>query len=431
MILGKILKEQLDPDIKGFPSVPGKMQLDQIGEQDWSLLAGDLPLPVATLKESVLENNSCWMRVFTEKFGARIAPHGKTTMAPQLFQRQLEDGAWAITVANVHQMRLCRKWGVKRVLMANQVAGSQNLRELSLELTEDPEFDFYLLADSAENVEQLAEVAREQSLEKPIQLMVELGFPGGRTGCRDLKQALLVARRVKSLEPHLALRGIEGYEALLRSKPEPEKSVRKFLGDLNELAARCSDEDLFSEGPVILSAGGSDFFDLVLQHLEGPSGKREVIRVIRSGCYLTHDSLNYSRIFEKIRKRSAEANELPPGLMPALQVWGAVQSLPEPGLAIVNVGKRDISYDMEPPLPELFFRPELDTKPEQMPNGCRVKELNDQHAYVELPENPGLRIGDLVGFGISHPCTTFDKWRLIYLVDDDYRVTGGIRIYMA
>ena len=44
---------------------------------------------------------------------------------------------------------------------------------------------------------------------------------------------------------------------------------------------------LFGDGAVILSAGGSDFFDLVLEHLEAPSGKHEVVRVIRSGCYLT------------------------------------------------------------------------------------------------------------------------------------------------
>ena len=143
------------------------------------------------------------------------------------------------------------------------------------------------------------------------------------------------------------------------------------------------------------------------------------------------DSLNYQRIFEKIRSRSPEAQDLQPGLLPALQVWGVVQSRPEPGLAIVNIGKRDISYDIESPLPELAFRPDIDTSPQALSEGFRVRELNDQHAYVEIPDDEKLRVSDLVAFGISHPCTTFDKWRLLYLVDDDYRVTGGIRTFLA
>ena len=304
MKLEKVHNSLLDSEIKGWPASHGEKELSDISTLGWNLLKGDLPLPVATLKQSVIENNSSWMRMFTEKYGARIAPHGKTTMAPQLFERQLKDGAWAITVANVHQLRLCRQWGIKRVLMANQVSGKQNLKELCLELAIDPEFDFYLLVDSLENVDQLFEVAQQHSLRKPIQILVELGFSGGRTGCRTIELALNVARRVKSKEPYLILRGIEGYEALLRNQPEPEKSIQIFLEDLNRLAKKTAHEGLFGEGEVILTAGGSDFFDLVLDQLKVPSTKLDVVRVIRSGCYLTHDSLNYKRIFEKIKKYS-------------------------------------------------------------------------------------------------------------------------------
>mgnify|MGYP000908490021 CR=1 FL=1 len=37
-----------------------------------------------------------------------------------------------------------------------------------------------------------------------------------------------------------------------------------------------------------------------------------------------------------------------------------------------------------------------------------------------------LSIGDLIGVGISHPCTTFDKWRVMLVVDDDYRVVDTL-----
>jgi D-serine dehydratase len=423
--------DHINQEFKGFPSTAGVLTLDDIGLQGWNLLEGDLPMPVATLKSSVLESNSRWMRIFTEKYGARIAPHGKTTMSPQLFQRQMDDGAWAITVANVHQLRLCRKWNVERVLVANQISGLQNLRELTSELAADPEFDCYLLVDSAENVNQLADAAMEQNLFKPIQVLVELGFTGGRTGCRTVEAAVKVAHTVKSQSPLLSLRGVEGYEALLRSQPDPEIRICKFLEDIKELVNLCICEDLFAKGPVIITAGGSDFFDLVLGKLTSYSSTREIIKVIRSGCYLTHDSLNYQRIFERIQVRTPKANDLAPGLLPALQVWGAIQSIPEAGLAIVNVGKRDISYDMELPIPELSFRPGIDITPQTLHEDFEVYELNDQHAYVKIPEQNKYRVGDLFAFGISHPCTTFDKWRLLYLVDDNYRVTGGIRTFLA
>ena len=431
--MAKILEssEIINHEFKGFPSSENPMTLNDIALQGWNLLKGDLPMPVATLNATIIENNSRWMRSFTEKYGAHLAPHGKTSMSPQLFQRQINDGAWAITVANVYQLRLCRKWGIKRVFMANQVAGLKNLRELTKELALDPELDFYMLIDSIENTKQLAVAAKEQNLHNPIQVLVELGFPGGRTGCRTLKSAMEVARNISSYDSQIVLRGVEGYEALLRNLPNPEKKIKEFLFELKKLLHQCINEGLFKKEPVIISAGGSDFFDLVIQEMSDLSKIKEVLCVIRSGCYLTHDSLNYKKIFEKMRKRSPELNNLKPSLQPALQVWGVVQSLPEPGLCIVNIGKRDISYDLEMPIPELIFSPGKDKSPKRIDKRCRVKGLNDQHTYVETTKFQKINVGDYIAFGISHPCTTFDKWRLIYLVDNIYNVIGGVRTYLS
>ena len=52
--------------------------------------------------------------------------------------------------------------------------------------------------------------------------------------------------------------------------------------------------------------------------------------------------------------------------------------------------------------------------------------MNDQHTYLRVPAEADVRVGDLIGSGISHPCTTFDKWRALFTVDDSYRVTGAI-----
>ena len=117
-----------------------------------------------------------------------------------------------------------------------------------------------------------------------------------------------------------------------------------------------------------------------------------------------------------------------PAPAPALQVWAQVQSLPEPGLMVAGFGKRDVSHDLDLPVLEAWYRPGLHTRPVPLA-GCRLLRLYDQHACIAVPEDAALAIGDLVAVGVSHPCTTFDKWPLLALIDDDYRVLDGIRTF--
>jgi D-serine dehydratase len=152
--------------------------------------------------------------------------------------------------------------------------------------------------------------------------------------------------------------------------------------------------------------------------------------VLRSGCYLSHDSLHYERMQSRIRQRSAALWGQGPGLLNALEVWAHVQALPEPGRAICALGKRDLSHDLELPQPLWWFRPGLHDAPQAAAPTLRVTALNDQHAFVDGPQGDlAWRVGDLVGFGVGHPCTTFDKWPLLYTVDDGYRVLDGVRTF--
>jgi D-serine dehydratase len=150
--------------------------------------------------------------------------------------------------------------------------------------------------------------------------------------------------------------------------------------------------------------------------------------VIRSGCYLTHDGHMYRDLFAELGRRHPELASLGPGLTPALQVWARVQSRPERGKAILAVGKRDISYDVHLPEPALWHRTGM-AVPIAIPQGHTVTGLNDQHCHMRLPEGSPLQVGDRVGFDISHPCTTFDKWQLIHVVDDAWRVVGAVRTF--
>jgi D-serine dehydratase len=216
------------------------------------------------------------------------------------------------------------------------------------------------------------------------------------------------------------------------ARPTPTETaaaVEAFLASLVEIAKACAEEDLFAPGKILLSAGGSAFFDRVAAAFRAAGLEREVEVVLRSGCYLTHDSKMYREFFASMRDRAPEINRLGDGLQAALELWGYVQSVPESGLAIATLGKRDISFDVGMPTPEQWFRPDVHTRPQALGGGFAVSGLNDQHAYVTLPADSPLLVGDMLSFGISHPCTTFDKWQLLYVVDDDYNVIEAVRTF--
>jgi len=419
----------LDGLVKGFPGGHAPVRVGDVGKQGWNLLREDLPLPLAVLKRDTLDANGRWMARFLKATGCVIAPHGKTTMSPQLFKRQLADGAWAITVATVGQLQVCRHFGIRRLLLANQLVGKQAIREVVSELRGDAKFEFYALVDSIEGVAMLAAEAKRQGLTRPINLLLEGGIEGARAGCRNREQALAVARAIKAANPHLALVGVEGFEGLIRGDTaDSEARVTTFLDFLAAIAADCQREGLFAPGRVILSAGGSAYYDLAAERLAA-AGIADAMVVLRSGCYLTQDSTAYRKAFERLRTRSAVVAGLEGGLAPALELWTYVQSRPEPGRLILTAGKRDVSYDLDLPVPLAWYRPGTNRAPSPLAAGHEVVQLNDQHAHVKVPQESPLKPGDMVSLGISHPCTTFDKWQALFLVDDAYDIVGAIRTF--
>ena len=420
----------IPPMTKGWPADAGALSLSDIGQQDWSLLSEDLTLPALILKESALRHNSRWMRAFLDHHDINFCPHGKTTMAPQLFARQLDDGAFGITVATVQQMQVCRRFGVPRVLMANQLVGRQAIHQVLSALEADPDFDFYCLVDSVDGVDLLSREARTFAGSRPLKLLLEGGVEGRRTGCRTVEQALEVARAVAAA-PELALAGVEGFEGVIKrdTAEATAEAVTGFLGFLVDIAERAAVENLFAEAPVILSAGGSSFFDLVTKSFKKADLGRETNIVIRSGCYFSHDSGMYQAAFVELDRRTPDLSQLGDGLRPALEVWAYVQSRPEPGRVLATMGKRDVSFDAGLPVPEQWYRPGLHAKPEPISQSCVTIALNDQHAFLDVPADSPLKPGDILTFGISHPCTTFDKWQLIYMVDDSYKVIEGVKTF--
>lgn len=418
---------ELDPSTKGLPYDAPRLTVGDVANQGWSVLDGDLPLPLAVIRQDVLAANSAWMSAFTAGNDLVIAPHGKTTMSPHLFDLQIADGAWAITAATLQQVEVCRRFGVKRVLLANQPAGRQAVDACVRALQGDNAIELYCLADSLDGVAMLAEGALRNPppAGNPLRILIEMGFEGGRTGVRSRAGALEIARAVAAA-PGLELAGFECFEGML---PTPE-TADVLVDDVAETALLALEQGLYtSSAPIIISAGGSAFFDRVVERFNRVAFPHPVLRVLRSGCYLTHDSIAYAAAFRRIVDETTLT--LPEGgLEPALEVWAHVQSRPEPGRTMLTMGKRDVSHDAGLPVPLRWYRPDGSmSAPAELPAGHQVVALNDQHCHLVTPEGSPLKPGDLVGFGISHPCTTFDKWSVLMLVDEEYRVTRALKTF--
>lgn len=409
----------LQPGDKGWPHAAPALRCSAVAAQGWSVLDDDLPLPLAVIRRAALDHNLAWQQRFADERGLGLAPHGKTTMSPQLFRRQLDAGAWGLTVASVTQLQAAVRAGVRRALIANQVLEGGDLAALDALRRRHPGLRAPFLLDS---LAQLALVEAAAPAE-PFEVLLEIGLAGGRTGCRTHEQALALARAARA-NAAVRLVGVECYEGLAATGDDEADGamVAALMQRLHAVARQAAAEQLFETDEVLLSAGGSGLFDLVAPGLRLDLG-RPVRGLLRSGCYLTHDQGSYRRLVSAVERRLGCGGSL----RAALEVWARVQSRPEPGLAILNAGKRDLSFDMGLPLP-LAWAPRAARRSAQLqPPGAdwAISALNDQHAHLR-GDLATLQVGDRVVLGISHPCTTFDKWRWMPVVDEDYRVVEAI-----
>jgi D-serine deaminase-like pyridoxal phosphate-dependent protein len=372
----------------------------------------ELPTPLLTLSAPGLQHNVETLARWCTEHGVQLAPHGKTTMAPALWAKQLEAGAWGITLANVYQLGVARAYGVSRVMVANSVVSPLQLRWIADELAADPSFDVMVWADSVRTVE-IMEAARAAHVDagaRQLDVLVEVGGVGGRTGARGLETALAVAAAVAAA-PTLRLAGVAGYEGAIAHGADEEglEHVRSYLRDL----AAVHQSLKYDEGVVpVVSAGGSAYFEQVAQVL-APLAADGARVVLRSGAYIAHDDGYY----RKISPLGAEPRTDGDRLVPAMHGWIRVTSQPEPGLAIFDAGKRDLPFDEGLPEPQLL-RPRSTAEHVRPVEGMTVTKMNDQHGFLRFPADSSLVIGDELRVGLSHPCTAFDKWGLIPVVDD-------------
>lgn len=423
----------ISPDNKGFGPLAarGPVTAASLARAGVGLHDGELSYPLMTLRESALSHNIAAMADYCRRAGVELAPHGKTMMAPQLAARQLAAGAWGITVATPAQLQVYYRYGVRRLLLANELVDAAGIQWLATTLGADPELEVYCYVDSVEGVRLLEKglASADADPERTLPVLVELGHPGGRTGARSLEAAREVAAEAAAAT-HLRLAGAAGYEGSVGHHRDPDTLARvaDYCRGLRALSAELARSGLVAQRPL-LSAGGSAFFDVVVAELTRtlPGEEQPPLVVLRSGAYITHDHGFYAGITPAGRDRQATATDSGDlTLQPALELWAPVLSRPEPGLALLGAGRRDVSFDEGLPVPLRVRDGAGNTQPAA---DMSVTALNDQHAYLQLPPSADLGPGDLVCLGISHPCTAFDKWRAIPVVDDDDRLTDVIHTF--
>ena len=387
-----------------------------------SLLLEEVSLPAAVLQQSKLENNQNWMRQFAQRSGVLLAPHGKTTMAPELYKLQLANGSWGISLATSQQVRAAYESGIKRIILANQLIGRANM-EVVEPLVSDPECELFCFVDSLENAQQLNEFFASRSCS--LNVLLEVGVAGGRCGVRKRSHVEILASQITAMS-HLNLCGIAFYEGVISDQAEGSH-ISEFLLMVKEWAQNLHNNGLFCSQAPIISGAGSAWYDLVAKHLADLKEQGFQV-VLRPGCYLIHDTGIYQQAQSQVTHRSAVACTVPGELTSSLQVWAYVQSVPEPQMAIVGMGKRDVAFDAGLPIPQMRV-PKGSGKLQNLTTNFELSKIMDQHAMLRIPEDSDIAVGDIIVFSTSHPCLTIDKWRYVGLIDDNYVVQGHIETF--
>ncbi|MGY1584439.1 amino acid deaminase [Streptomyces sp. MN13] len=415
--LARLAEEVVDHRFRGLPPDADGLTVGELAAQRRNLFTGGFTTPVLALSAEHLEHNLRLMATYTARHGLAFAPHGKTSMAPQLFARQIQHGAWGITLAVPHQVRVARAFGVRRVFLANELVDPAALRWIAAELAADPGFRFVCYVDSVRGVE-LMDAALEGAA-RPLDVVVELAAgEGARTGVRTEAECAAVADAVAAARS-LRLVGVAGYEGEVpRATPE---RVRAWLDALVSLAAGFDKAGRFAGlDEIVVSAGGSAWFDAVADAFAGlPELSAPVLKLLRSGAYVSHDDGHYRKLtpFTRVPEEGA--------LEPAFRLWAQVVSRPSPEQAFVNAGKRDAAHDLDLPFAQVVRRDGV----ERPAAGVEVTGLSDQHAWLRTGPEADLEVGDWLGLGLSHPCTSFDKWQLIPVAEADGTVVDYIRTF--
>ena len=397
----------IEGKFKGFPIESYGKTLEQFLATKPNLFTANFQFPIMVIKESAVKNNIAQMMSFCNLVDAELAPHVKTTMSPQLAQMQVAAGATALTIANFWQASIFLKHGFKNLIIANEVLDPTAIKEIAkINKQKQAEIIFYV-----DSILALEIIQKHTPVEGEQNLFIEIGTENGRGGVRELSLVEQIAQRI-SADKRLNLIGVTGFEGAVPDAARGrrgEKKISKFCQKI--VAAAELAYPYKSDQPFVISAGGSAYFDIVARELNKFEKPRRLL--LRSGGYITHDHKYYEEIYPFASTDRS--------FQPAIEVWAQVISKPEKDFGVLNLGKRDIGNDLHNPIPIKSYDGQVKSF------SAVIEKLNDQHGYLRGRQE--FSLAQLIGLGISHPCTTFDKWGLIPLVNDNYDLIDCLQTF--
>jgi len=425
MDIEEIQNTILDRRTKGIPGSAEPFPLKELKNKKWNILSEDMPMPLMVLKQKNYIHNLKTFSKYLKNHNLEIAPHGKTTMAPQIYADQIKYGAWGITAGAINQIQVMFDFGINKVLLANQLLGKSHLETIASYINQNTSFSFYCFVDSIDQFLNMKKYLSNHTLINPINLLPEIGAENGRTGIRIKEDFIKLVNEIgNDQSKNFKFAGISSYEGIAAVAMKGSNTVHDFCSKIEDIINDIPSNFYSNLDELIITAGGSTHFDIVGERFSKIELSVPIKVLLRSGCYITHDHGPYLDALETAK--SDVNRQWDQSLQPALEIWSYVQSIPEENLAFLTMGKRDAPYDAGLPKPFKRFRPGVGFVDV---GHAEIFSTNDQHAFVKLPDNHEWKVGDMICSGISHPCTAFDKWKFIPVVDDDYNVVDGILTY--
>ena len=326
----------------------------------------EIDTPALLIDLDVFEANIRTMADFFKTVNAELRPHAKTHKTPIIAHKQLEAGAIGITCAKLGEAEAMVHAGIRDVLIANQVVGSQKIARL-INLSKNSEI--MVAVDDTDNVDQLSAAAEAKGV--TLRVLIEVSTGMGRCGAMPGEPTLTLAQHILKSKG-LKFEGLMGYEGhtvarpdLIERKIETGKAVellidtKHFLED-NGIAVR------------IMSGGGTGTHAI--------TGSYPEMTEIQAGSYVFMDSTYHN--VEGVGER----------FPCSLTLLTTVVSRPEPTRVIVDSGMKVLTKEFGIPQP--------------LAEGLEMRGLSEEHGTMDAEPSVDLKPGDKVEILPSHCCTT-------------------------
>ncbi len=425
--LKEIEETKINLKIKGIPFLKSK-SVKKIKLEKLNIIKENIQFPILSIDKLQLIKNIRIMKNFAVKNNLSLAPHCKTFMSPQLINNHLKK-TWGLTISNNQQLSTIINLNVKNIIYGNLIVNEANLIQyLDIVKKYRKLTNIYYCIDSLFGLNLLIKVVTKKKYKFKIRILIELGTKNGRCGIRNFKSFKKIVISLNNIPKNILVSGLFFYEGAIKNSSLSK--VSKKIMDLLQFTFRCHEElvyqNLYKEKIKLISGGGSEYFDLVTKYFNKFNTKNDTKLILRPGSFIAYGHGYYEKKINNLKKRNiiksvSDKNKF--FFKPSLLLWSHVLSINDNGIAIVNFGKRDVSFDLGNPIPINVYRNnKIYRNNETKPNNLNVFKLNDQHAFLKYNNKIRLNIGDLISFGISHPCITLDKWKYVFLINSKFDV---------